>query len=307
MPSGNLLTLSSEVRVYEDYLTSSTDPDAPRGKANVVGDVIAEFTREGDVVYELKLLDVLDPYRPPSNPTIGGAGFWRSTYETMVEGELVDWAHFNSIFYDPRDDSILLSGRRQDAVVKIDRKTSELTWILGPHDRWKEPWNSYLLTPKGELEWQNHEHSASVTPAGTILMFDNGTFRDGPRENDPPESEKYSRAVEFAVDESTMEVRQVWAYGGPGDEIFYSRYISDADRLPETGNVLVTDGARETDAAGVAINDPSSHRWARIVELAHTTPAEKVFELVIEDEDPIGWHVYRATRVSSLYGPEVNP
>ena len=51
-------------------------------------------------------------------------------------------------------------------------------------------------------------------------MFDNGTFRDGPRENDPPESEKYSRAVEFAVDESTMEVRQVWAYGGPGGEIF---------------------------------------------------------------------------------------
>ena len=86
----------------------------------------------------------------------------------------------------------------------------------------------------------------------------------------------------------------------PGARFFYSRYISDADRLPETGNVLVTDGARETDAAGVAINDPSSHRWARIVELAHTTPAEKVFELVIEDEDPIGWHVYRATRVSSL-------
>ena len=67
----------------------------------------------------------------------------------MVEGELVDRAHFNSIFYDPRDDSILLSGRRQDAVVKIDRKTSELTWILGPHDRWKRAVELLSIDAKG--------------------------------------------------------------------------------------------------------------------------------------------------------------
>ena len=300
--------MSSEVRVYEDYLTSTTDPDAPREKTNVVGDVITEFTREGEVVYELKLLDVLDAYRAPSNSELN-SNFWKSTYEKIVEGELVDWAHFNSIFYDPRDDSILVSGRRQDAVVKINKKTSELVWILGPHDRGKEPWSSYLLTPKGELEWQNHEHAATITPAGTVLMFDNGTSRGGPMEKEkgPPESEKYSRAVEFAVDEASMEVRQVWAYGGPGDEKFYSSYISDADWLSETGNVLVTDGARKTDESGVATDQPDGRRWARVVEVTRTAPAEKVFELVIEGTPPIGWAVYRATRLPSLYGRDPEP
>ena len=33
--------------------------------------------------------------------------------------------------------------------------------------------------------------------------------------------------------------------GGPGSEIFYAPFLGDADRLPQTGNVLITDGGRE--------------------------------------------------------------
>ena len=38
-----------------------------------------------------------------------------------------------------------------------------------------------------------------------------------------------------------------------------------------------------------------------IVEVTHSTPAEKVFELIIDDEPPNRWRVYRAERLPGLY------
>jgi hypothetical protein len=219
----------------------------------------------------------------------------------MYEGRLVDWSHVNAAFYDERDESVIVSARRQDAVVKVDLATGQLAWILGDHTGWTEAWAPYLLAPSGELVWPNHQHAAKVSPHGTILLFDNGTNRGGPIEDGPPISEPYSRAVEYAVDESTMGVSQVWSYGDQEGDHFYSSFISDTDWLPLTGNVLVTDGARITDAQGMATDASDGRRSARIVEVTHTTPPQKVFELVIEDDAPNGWHVYRAARLPSLY------
>jgi hypothetical protein len=46
---------------------------------------------------------------------------------------------------------------------------------------------------------------------------------------------------------------------------------------------------------------PGVKRWARIVEVTHTHPAEKVFELILADEPPAGQAVYRAKHLDSLY------
>jgi hypothetical protein len=77
--------------------------------------------------------------------------------------------------------------------------------------------------------------------------------------------------------------------------------------LPDTGNVLVTDSARITDVDGAPMeNVPGARRWARIVEVTHTRPARKVFELIVGDESqsrPFGWSVYRSRRIPSLYAP----
>ena len=142
-----------------------------------------------------------------------------------------------------------------------------------------------------------------MTPQGTILLFDNGTYGASPftGEAQLDISELRSRAVEYAVDEETMEARQVWSFGGEGDERFYSQYISDADWLPTTGNVLVTDGGKYTDAEGNPVESPGERRWARVVEVTHTMPAEKVFELHITGTNDTGFHVYRADRIPTLY------
>ena len=302
MPSGNLLTLSSEVRNYDEYPSSTVDFEAPTQFASVIGDVVVEFSRDGRVQRELNLLDILDPLRTGSGSALGG-GFWQGVYGDVVEGPLIDWAHTNAVFFDPATTAFIISARVQDAVVKLDADSGEIVWILGAHDRWSSEWSDYLLTPQGELEWPNHQHAPMVTPHETVLMFDNGTNRDGPAEREAPASAKYSRAVEYEIDEDAMTVRQVWAYGGPGPERFYSSFISDADWLPETEHVLITSGGLITDPSGVATEEGTGRRSASILEVTHETPADVVFELTVGDDWPAGgWHVYRAQRISSLYG-----
>ena len=44
----------------------------------------------------------------------------------------------------------------------------------------------------------------------------------------------------YAIDEDAHTVSQVWVYGGPGEDRFFSNFGSDADWLPTTGNILVT-------------------------------------------------------------------
>ena len=134
-------------------------------------------------------------------------------------------------------------------------------------------------------------------------MYDNGNDRASAFEARLPGSDAFSRAVEFEVDAEAREVRQVWSYQGSEGEPFYSSFLSDADWLPVTGNVLITDGARVTELEGDQgdNDDLPDHQWARILEVTHTAPAETVFELVIDDDPPSGWRVYRAGRLPSLY------
>ena len=300
LPNGDFLTYTSEVRTFDDYPSSVDDPDAARVTQDIVGDVIIEIARDGTVVRDTHLLDIVDPYRVGYDSL--GQGFWRTTYQALGddEPELADWAHANAVVYDAATDSYIAALRHQDAILKIDRATSEIAWILGPHTGWQPPWDQYLLHPGDGLDWAYHSHGLDVTPDGTLLMFDNGNTRASAFEPRQPAAEAYSRVAEFRVAEEAMEVEQVWSYRGPDGAPFYSSFLSDADWLPVTGNVLVDDGAR-TRPVDDGSGDTMDHNWARVFELTHTTPAEIVFEVIIDDEPPAGWRVYRAQRISGLY------
>ena len=302
LPSGSLITLSTEVRTFDDYPSSDEDPDAPRGTQDVVGDLIVEFNREGIVERTTSLFDVVDPYRLGYDSL--GRGFWRVTYQALMEEEpeLADWAHANSLVYDPGSDSYIIGLRHQDALVKLKREAPAIDWILGPHNGWREPWVSRLLSPTEGTEWAYHSHGVDLTPQGTFLLFDNGNNRASAFEERIPAEDAYSRIVEFQIDEVEMEVNEVWSYKGMVGEGFYSSFLSDADWLPTTGNILVDDGAR-TRSVENGDGETTDHNWARIFELTHTTPAEVVFEVVVDSEPPTGWRVYRAQRISELQAP----
>ena len=298
LPSGNFLLLSSENRVIEDWPTSETDADAPKAAANVIGDVIIEMTPAGEVLREWKLHDIMDPYRIGYNSL--RADFWSGHYGDFIDGVVHDWTHGNAIIYEEEDNSFVMSLPYQDAVIKISMETGELVWILGNHDNWQEPWTEKLLTPVGEVGWSYKHHAISHTENGTYLLYDNGVARSSPYDEKMPLVDSYTRAVEYKVNEETMEVEQVWVYG-PDDEPFYARYLGDTDWLAQTDNILVTIGAQETNAEGQnAPPGPGTQRWARLVELTHDQPAEKVWEMRLQEDDS-NWSIYRSERIPSVY------
>ncbi len=89
---------------------------------------------------------------------------------------------------------------------------------------------------------------------------------------------------------------------GDTDEPFYSSFVSDADWLPVTGNILITAGGLIADSGGVTTEAGSGRRSARIIEVTRESPAVSVFEMTVEADWAVGgWHVYRAQRVPSLY------
>jgi hypothetical protein len=281
LADGTFLVLSTESREVDGYPTSEDDPDAPRGTALVMGSVIVEFTPDGEIVKYISLLDLLDPTRisRSSLSTQWPSGFVPDGVEAR------DWDHANTVIYDEASDAYYVSLRHQDAVVKIDRTSEALLWILGTPSNWVAPWRDRLLSPEGDLQWPFHQHGVEITPLG-FGMYDNGNFRAAAFE--PPGTE-YSRAVIYAVDEAAMTVREAWQHGAPsGEDHFYSSAMGDADWQVATGNVLLVNSNIVT----------QNGRYAEILEV--TPEGERVFQLELGGAPDEVYTVYTAERIADI-------
>ncbi|MCY4547124.1 MAG: aryl-sulfate sulfotransferase [Defluviicoccus sp.] len=289
LPSGNILACSMEIREIDGFPLKEHEPDGETGTARVVGDVIVEFARDGTVVNEYRLLDLLDARRVCYGSR---AAYWvhRGFPDTC------DWSHLNGLAYDADAGCIVASVRHQDCMIGIDRATGALEWILGTPANWRAPWSDKLLSPEDGLEWQYHQHDCSMGPGGTILCFDNGNERATPPDPKMDGAASYSRAVEFAVDTDARTVRQVWCRGRDEDGT-YSAFQSGVCRLPGTGNIFI-------DYGGVCTVDgvPSGkvfqgHCLARLIEVTPGAEGEIVFELIVDDaaaDDPAALSSFRA-------------
>ena len=207
-----------------------------------------------------------------------------------------DWFHVNSIAADLPGNAMLVSGRNQ-GITKIGLDGSP-RWFIGPHVGWTRAGfdgkgratADYLLTavnstgtpyPRdvqegrvsaADFEWPMGQHSVSLLPSGNVLVYDNGLRRNF----DPQPT--YSRAVEYAVDEAAMTIRQVWQYGKERGLDLWSPITSNVVALPKTGNRLLTSG-------NVRASEQPAH--AALVEV--TYPDNKVvFEAQLRFKDKLG-------------------
>jgi hypothetical protein len=287
-PHGTYLSLTRQTVDVPDFPTSETDPDAPTGPATLRDDSVVEFLPDGTLRREWPLVDMLDLTR---------IGF-DSLRET---NDGLDWTHSNAVNYRLDDDSIIVSVRHQDAVIKFLRETGNLEWILGPHDNWSSEFEQFLLHPVGsEFRWQFHQHAPMWTGDGTLLLFDNGNRKASPFDGNAqtPQDQNFSRGVEFEIDEQVMQVQQVWEYGENIAERVYSFFISDADWLETMGNRLMTFGGVSFVGGVASIDLGLGVRHARIIE---TSGDVKVFELWAYDPGGGPITVYRSERIPSLY------
>lgn len=188
-------------------------------------DIVQEVDIEsGNLIREIKYSEILDPDR--------------------TENFLGGWSHMNALFFDESDNSIIASIRHQNAVVKIDYNTTELKWILGPHDNWTEDFTPFLFEPINfdSTEWNWGQHAAMRMPNGNILLYNNGNYRS----YDSNEEQTYTNAVEYDIDEENMTVVLNWEYGK--ERNFFCKRTGDVDYFPQSGNKLIGFTAAGTSA-----------------------------------------------------------
>ena len=281
-----------------NFPINPTDPNAPRQTTTVQFDRIVEVAASAainpPVINNWSLLNLLDPSR--------------ITYLTFAKtAQGLDIHHGNAIIEDPRDDSIIVSIRDQNAVVAFKRETGQIKWILGPHENWSPAFQKYLLTPVGTpFEWNYGQHAPRITPQGTLLLYDDGNFRASPYNDSIPDSENYSRTVEYEINEATMEVKQVWEYGANVPEPLYTGSVGNAELLPKTGNILIDFGNISYVNHAHPSATSTNASMARIKEVTHDENKEVLFDLAIFDYQNhsstyAGNWAYRCYRIPDLY------
>ena len=298
---GTILFFTGATAVVSNYPTSVTVSNAPLATATIRYQNVVEISAaDASLVNTWSPISVLDPRR--------------ISYLVNKSGTVWDVEHANSVIEDPRDDSLIVSMRMQNAVIKFSRATGQLKWILGPHENWGAPWQPYLLNPVGTpFVWHYGQHASVLTPQGTLLLFDNGNFRASPFATSVPDAANYSRAVEYQINEDTMEVSQVWEYGRTNvAQRLYVDHEGNAELEPKTGNVLIDFSAvKYINGVAPSPYGPSAY-VVRLTEVTHDPTPEIVFDLqVSEFDNPTSPYkdctAYRVHRIPDLYAHPARP
>jgi arylsulfate sulfotransferase len=296
LDNGNLLALSVEFVEYDDIPDNSEDRNPPRSRHTIAGDTLVEFKRNGEIVREISFIKQLDPQRI-------GWGMHSPFWPNQGFEGVLDWSHANGIALDPKDGGIVVTIRHQDAVVKFDRETGNVVWILGTDQEWRKPWSDLLLEPEGNLDWFWHPHDPSFTATGNLMMFDNGAFGSVAPNPRIPLDDCLSRSVQYRIDEDTRTVTQEWSFGG--NDLPYAEYVSGARECPETGNIFVTyGGILKNEAGDRVVLPPDAVGEICYFEVTSDAEPEILFELAIQDPEATianGWAAFKAEYIKDFY------
>lgn len=117
-----------------------------------------------------------------------------------IDKKYHDYMHFNSIIIDPTDGHFIASFASQSAVIKINRKTGKIMWIMGGLG------DEFNMPEKYRFYGQ---HSLSITKDGYLMLFDNQSpsFAARIMKNFVPH--KKSRVLKFKLDEKHKKVLDV--------------------------------------------------------------------------------------------------
>jgi outer membrane protein assembly factor BamB len=167
---------------------------------------VREIDRSGATVWEWNNFDHFDP-------------------EKDIECTLCDrevWGYTNSLDVFPNGD-VILSVRRMNKVIRIDKTTGNIIWEWGPQ---------HLL---------GHQHDVSVCENGNITIFDNGLHR---KIFDPEKNHKdtacflASRALEVNPDNGEI----VWEYIDPM-HLIISNFCGSTQKLPNNNHLICDSSA----------------------------------------------------------------
>jgi hypothetical protein len=164
----------------------------PRDLSGFLSDTILEISPTGDVIRS-----------------------WHAWEHCDVETDFIcplefplEWTHCNSVEYIP-EGRVLLCFREISVIMLIDWPGGNVLW----------KWGRDVIS---------HQHDATLTPEGNVLIFDNGTHHP---------ITPHTRVVE--VNMQTNEI--IWQYNPETVFSLFSGHIGGCERLPN-GNTLICEG-----------------------------------------------------------------
>jgi hypothetical protein len=247
LPHGHMLVLIYEPRQVDmSQLVEGGNPEA-----TVIGCRIQELDESHEPVFEWSSFD----------------HFAISDTTKSLLRARIDYVHCNSIDQDS-DGHLLLSSRAMNEVTKIDRDTGEIIW------RWGGKRNQFQFVNgigADDVEFVR-QHDARRVANGNITLFDNRLGAEV----------RYSRAVEYHLDEVNKVATLVWEY--KNDPVIFAFILANAQRLPN-GNTLIGWGSGRPAVSEV------------------TPDGSKVFELAL----PPQMQSYRAFRFPWTGRPAEDP
>lgn len=276
MPNGNILVIAADRLVPVDAIAEGRDPSLIAG-AFWLPDSVLELERTGlntfNIVWEWHVKDHFvqdfDPTKPNFGVVANEPGKLDINFPPVVLNTTY-YNHMNGIDYDPINDWIVVSNRKQEEIWLIDHSTTtaeaagstggargkggELLW------RWGNP---QAYDHGGPVDQQLHrQHDPRFIPpgypgAGNLTMFDNDHILGATNQSAVYE-------IELPIDGTGLPfidpglgqygpAAPVWIYTDPG---FYSPFVSSAERLAN-GNTLVCSGQQsylfEIDPSGTVV------------------------------------------------------
>ncbi len=181
---------------------------APWKDGTLLWDTIEERSPSGTV---RRVFDFADWFEPEAL-----CAHWRM--ETAESGVIYDWTHANGLVLSEDGSAWYLMVRHYDALMRIDRSTGDLVWVMGG------PYGEFTFTEPGS-EFM-HAHT-SVVEDDRLLLLDNGNHRRPP----------VSRVVDYAYDAERRTVTAVREIEEPEGGLI--DYLGDVKDLPD-GGLLVS-------------------------------------------------------------------
>ena len=175
--------------------------------ARIQGCVIQEFNDNNELIFEWNSFDYYQ-------------------VEDVVHISLtlpqIDYVHANSIDID-NDGNIILSARHLCEITKIDRISGQIIWRLGGKNN-EFTFTDYIFNGHIIPQPFCQQHDARILDNGNLTFFDNGNDKDTFYSN----GKKYSRLVEYSIDEINKVAELVWEYT---DTTNYSRWLGNFQTL----------------------------------------------------------------------------
>lgn len=245
------------------------------GGSKYVEDTMVEISRKtGKVVKVIDLKKLLP------------AKLYKEYKATKRADGKLDWFHQNSIDYDTSDDSIVISSRSQDTIMKLDYKTGKIKWIFSSKaaSKWPARYRKLLLkAADSQTTFTGGQHAATIwatneTDQKQLVLFNNNVAISN---GDKKTSGQYSEGVSYLVDETNKTIKKTWSYGKTLGKTNFSNVIG-SNRKMTNGNYLIDFGFN------------NAGKTSHIVEVDPTTN-QQVFNLTFTNFGAKGY-AYRAER-----------